>query len=140
SHTVDIRADIYSLGGTFYFCLTGRAPFPEGKVAQKLIWHQVRQPTPVQSLRSDVPEGLAAVVVRMMAKSPEERYQTPAEVVEALAAFTAEPIAPPREEEMPRLSPAATSGGPRTPSPGVAGKARQPATTTHAQSAAAVIP
>ena len=48
SHTVDIRADIYSLGATFYYLLTGSAPFPEGSVAQKLIWHQNRQPRPVQ--------------------------------------------------------------------------------------------
>src|ERR671918_103974 len=40
SHGVDIRADIYSLGATFYYLLTGSAPFPEGSVAQKLIWHQ----------------------------------------------------------------------------------------------------
>src|SRR5262249_23294871 len=40
SHAVDIRADIYSLGATFYYCLTGRTPFQEGTVAQKLIWHQ----------------------------------------------------------------------------------------------------
>jgi serine/threonine protein kinase len=43
SHGVDIRADIYSLGATFYFCLTGRTPFNEGSVAQKLIWHQTRR-------------------------------------------------------------------------------------------------
>jgi serine/threonine protein kinase len=44
SHAVDIRADIYSLGATFYFCLTGKTPFSEGTVAQKLIWHQTRAP------------------------------------------------------------------------------------------------
>ncbi len=49
SHSVDIRADIYSLGATFYFCLTGRTPFAEGTVAQKLIWHQTRQPKPLRS-------------------------------------------------------------------------------------------
>src|SRR5207245_5250809 len=51
SHSVDIRADIYSLGGTFYFCLAGLAPFAEGTVAQKLIWHQTRQPRPIRAVR-----------------------------------------------------------------------------------------
>ena len=56
SHSVDIRGDIYSLGGTFYFCLTGLAPFADGTVAQKLIWHQSRQPKPLRH----VPVGRAA--------------------------------------------------------------------------------
>src|SRR5438128_725922 len=57
SHSVDIRADIYGLGATFYFCLTGQTPFCEGTVAQKLIWHQTRQHKPIRSLRPDLPEG-----------------------------------------------------------------------------------
>src|SRR5438270_2380769 len=85
SHAVDIRADIYSLGATFYYILTGRPPFAEGTVAQKLIWHQTRQPKSVRSIRPDVPEGLAAVIEKAMAKDPAQRYQTPAEVAEALA-------------------------------------------------------
>jgi serine/threonine protein kinase len=85
SHGVDIRADIYSLGATFYFCLTARTPFGDGTTAQKLIWHQTRRPKPVRSFRSDVPEGLIAVLEKMMAKDVLERYQTPAEVVGALA-------------------------------------------------------
>src|SRR5207247_3952084 len=48
SHSVDIRADIYSLGATFYFCLTANPPFSEGTVAQKLIWHQNRAPKPIK--------------------------------------------------------------------------------------------
>ncbi|MCS6852330.1 MAG: protein kinase [Gemmataceae bacterium] len=107
SHAVDIRADIYSLGATFYFTLTGSPPFAEGTVAQKLIWHQTRQPKPIRSLRPEVPEGLAAIIEKMMAKDPKQRYQTPAEVSEALAPWTAKPIPPPSEAEMPRLSPAA---------------------------------
>ena len=92
SHDVDIRADIYSLGATFYFLLTGRPPFPEGTLAQKLILHQMREPTPVRNVRPEVPERLAAVLGKMMAKQPSERYQTPAEVVKALSAWTQTPI------------------------------------------------
>ena len=85
SHAVDIRADIYSLGGTLYYLLTGQPMFPEGTIAEKLTWHQRRQPRPISEYRADVPAGLAAVVDRMMAKSPSDRYQEPAEVVAALA-------------------------------------------------------
>jgi serine/threonine protein kinase len=122
SHGVDIRADIYSLGATFYFILTGSTPFSEGTVAQKLIWHQTRQPKPVQTVRPEVPEELAAVIEKMMAKDPAQRYQTPAEAVEALTPFTQQPIPPPPEREMPRLTPAAT--GPLSlPDSGLSGPA-----------------
>jgi hypothetical protein len=120
SHEVDARADVYSLGATFYFLLTGQPPFPGGKIAQKLIWHQVKEPTPVLQLRPDLPEPVAAVVTKMMAKDPARRYQRPAEVLEALAPWTALPLAPPSDSEMPRLSPAVVGGndgdrGPATP-------------------------
>src|SRR3954462_3743393 len=104
SHSVDIRADVYSLGGTFYFCLTGRTPFAEGSVAQKLIWHQTRQPRPIRSTRPEVPEGIAAIVDRMMAKDAAVRFQTPQEVADALAPWTQTPIPPPPEREMPQFS------------------------------------
>ena len=104
---VDIRADIYSLGMTFYFLLAGKSPFQEGSVAQKLIWHQARQPTPIRQLREDVPEALAAILDRMIAKDPAQRYQTPAELVDALAPWTTTPVGPPPLEEMPKLCPAA---------------------------------
>jgi serine/threonine protein kinase len=109
SHNVDIRADIYSLGATFYFCLTGNTPF-EGTVAQKLIWHQTRPPRPVRSVRPDVPEEIAAIVEKMMSKDPKDRYATPLEVEDSLAAWTVDPIPVPPEHEMPRLSPAAMGG------------------------------
>ncbi|HEY7326692.1 MAG TPA: protein kinase [Gemmataceae bacterium] len=120
SNSVDIRADIYSLGATFYFCLTGRTPFTEGTIAQKLIWHQTRQPKPISQLRPDVPEGVVAIVEKMMAKDSNQRPQTPQEVAEALTPWTQTPIPPPPEDEMPQLCPAAMGSdtspvsGPRT--------------------------
>jgi serine/threonine protein kinase len=111
SHTVDIRADIYSLGITFYYLLAGNPPFHDGPSAQKLIWHQMRQPQPIRELRPDVPEGLAAILHRMVAKDPVQRYQTPAEVVEALAPWTQTPIPAPPEKEMPQLCPAMQATG-----------------------------
>ena len=127
SHSVDIRADIYSLGATFYFTLTGRTPFAEGTVAQKLIWHQTRQPKAIRSIRPEVPEELVAVLEKMMAKDPAHRYQTPQAVVDALQPWTQSQIPPPPEIEMPQLSLAAMGAAPgeqnittgaRNPAPG----------------------
>lgn len=89
SHDVDIRADIYSLGATFYYLLTGQCPFPEATVMLKLIAHQSREPTALTTLRPDVPAELAAIIAKMMAKSREERFQEPFDVVEALAPWAA---------------------------------------------------
>jgi hypothetical protein len=115
SHDVDIRTDIYSLGATFYYMLTGQTPFGEGTVTQKLLWHQSRQPKPLSAFRSDVPAGLTAVIDKMMAKEMSQRYQNPTAVAEALAPFTQNTISPPPETEMPRLSLAATGVSPSEP-------------------------
>ncbi len=85
SHDVDIRADLYSLGCTLYFLLTGKVPFPGGEALQKLLKHRLDEPVPVEQLRRSVPPGVAAVVRKMMAKQPEDRCQTPAEAAAALA-------------------------------------------------------
>jgi DNA-binding NtrC family response regulator len=90
ARTVDIRADLYSLGCTFYHFLTGQAPFNGSTWTQKLLQHQLEAPAPVEQLRPDVPPAVAAVVRRLMAKHPQDRYQTPAEVVAALGPLAAQ--------------------------------------------------
>jgi hypothetical protein len=107
SHEADIRADIYSLGGTFYYCLTGKPPFSEGTVAQKLIWHQTRQPRSIRSIRPEVPEEIVAIIEKMMMKDKNARFQSPQEVADVLAPWTQTPIPPPPESEMPQFSLAA---------------------------------
>ena len=123
SHDVDIRTDIYSLGATFYFLLTGRPPFDGLQVADKLMAHQKKQPRPITDFRGDVPAGVVAIVSKMMAKSADQRYAAPADVADALEPFNQNEVAPPPAREMPVLSPAATVGGAEAVSPGSAGAA-----------------
>jgi serine/threonine protein kinase len=106
SHGVDTRADIYSLGATFYYLLAGHAPFSEGKAHQKLTWVLTKQPKPVTALRSGVPESLSNIIAKMMAKKPADRYPNLQVVADALAPWTQNDIPPPSEAEMPALSPA----------------------------------
>ncbi len=82
--TTDTRADIYSLGCTFYFLLTGHAPFPEGSISERLLKHQVAMASPVTGDRPDAPRTLVALCERMMLKKREHRPQTTAEVSDIL--------------------------------------------------------
>jgi serine/threonine protein kinase len=101
--TVDIRGDIYSLGCTFYYLLTGQAPFPDGSLMQKLVKHQNAEPEPLESFRDDVPPEVSLIVKRMMAKQPERRFQTPASVALALLPFSREQNLKKAPKPLPRL-------------------------------------
>jgi serine/threonine protein kinase len=77
----DVRSDLYSLGCTMFFMLAGRPPFADGTMVQKLLQHQQAEPPAIDDLRPDVPRRLAAIIARLMAKDPADRYQRPLELV-----------------------------------------------------------
>jgi len=139
SHDIDIRADIYGLGGTFYYILTGSPPFAEGTIAQKLLWHQTKEPKPVRDIRPDVPPEIAAIIAKLMAKSPADRFQTPGELMTALAPWVRTPIGPPPTAEMPQFSVAAV-GPPRTGGSGAPLQTGPPATQPTAYTPPAYTP
>ncbi|MBD3672121.1 MAG: protein kinase [Planctomycetaceae bacterium] len=85
SHQVDARADIYSLGCTLYFLLTGHAPFVEGTLAQRLMSHQKKDPPPITDDRPDVPEDLHNILKKMMMKEPDDRHATAGQLANELA-------------------------------------------------------
>ena len=135
ARSADIRADIYSLGCVLYHCLTGQRPFPDTNIMTQMLRHATERPTPLAVLAPDVPPGLQEVLDVMMAKSPDDRYPTPAAAAQALAPFLANRGSAPQatpllpaykawletesQMEMPNpLPPAATPAKPATTAPG----------------------
>jgi serine/threonine protein kinase len=92
--TADIRADIYSLGGTLFYLLCGRPPFQANSLYDIYQAHISRDAGPLNLIRPEVPAGLAALVAKMMAKDPARRLQTHAEVARSLTPFFKTGIAP----------------------------------------------
>ena len=89
SHTVDHRADIYGLGCTLYYLLTGKPPFSDGTLAQRIAKHQTEMPSPIKMHRPDCPGELDGICVKMIQKDPKYRYQSAADVAEVLEKFVA---------------------------------------------------
>ena len=85
---VDIRGDIYSLGCTLFHALTGQVPFPGNNPIEKLMARAVQDPPKASTLRSDIPAGVDAVLEKMISRSPEGRYSTPAEIARALEPYS----------------------------------------------------
>jgi serine/threonine-protein kinase len=90
SHEADARSDIYSLGCTLYFLLTGGPPFPEGSISERLLKHQTTKPESIFKSRPDCPPSLVDVCETMMAKKPAERYQSAGELAALLKDWLAD--------------------------------------------------
>jgi eukaryotic-like serine/threonine-protein kinase len=87
SHKVDHKADIYGLGCSLYFLLTGHPPFPDGTLAQRIAKHQTQQPEEIRKSRPECPRDLADICTKMMQKRPERRYANMREVADALVGW-----------------------------------------------------
>jgi serine/threonine-protein kinase len=130
AHRVDIRADLYSLGCTFYYLLTGQPPFADGSAVEKLLMHQLDDPAPVDRLRRNVPPDVASLVHKLMAKFPRDRYQTPAELIAALAVCQpGKPPAPPVTPTDPQVTPTGLHSAMLQAPPGAAGTIKRAAPT-----------
>jgi len=113
SHLADRRSDIYSLGCTLCYLLVGKAPFAQGKLAERIKAHAKKPPPNILEKRPDVPPAIAELYFRMLEKHPDARPQTAKEVADALSAWlasTADSAASPRRAP-PRRGPPRRGGG-----------------------------
>ena len=75
----------------FYTFLNGKPPFHDSKITQKLVDHQIKEPPPLHQFNRNIPRPMADIVAKMMAKKPEGRFQTPAELIKALLPWSKQP-------------------------------------------------
>jgi serine/threonine protein kinase len=120
ARSADVRSDVYSLGCTLYFLLTGRPPFVEDTAVKLVLAHLEKVPKPLHEVRPDVPRELSALVARMLAKDPAQRFQTPVEVAQALLSFTKPGVKPALERILPKMM--ARNPAERYPTPGEVAK------------------
>lgn len=105
ARTVDIRADIYSLGCTLFHALTGQAPFTDPNPVVLVLKHASEPPPPLTSLNPSIPEELNRIVLTMLAKDPNQRYRTPAHVADSLKPFLPGDAVDPSQAQLQTMRP-----------------------------------
>ena len=98
SKNIDVRSDLYSLGCSLFHMLTGHPPFPGGTTTEKLLNHAKSIPPDIRHEHPEIPESLVAVLNRMMFKQPEDRYQTPRELLNELKHLPLQNTSNPRSD------------------------------------------
>lgn len=102
--SIDIRADIYSIGCLLYHCLAGRPPFPDTNILAQMLRHATEEPKPIKEFTPEVPDGLQQIINWMLAKDPNKRYPTPTRAAQAMQMFlVAGAESKPIEESSPQM-------------------------------------
>ncbi|QVL32545.1 serine/threonine protein kinase [Telmatocola sphagniphila] len=115
--SVDIRSDLYSLGCTFYYILTGRPPFPGGTDVQKILRHQTDTPVPLEEMRPNIPMPVVTITRRLLMKRPDDRFSSPKQLSDLLDQYlngkdnSLSVKITPQEDAPPKVEDVATLGG-----------------------------
>ncbi len=117
----DARSDLYGLGCTLYYMLTGRAPFADRLMLKKLMAHATLDPAPID--RDDVPDGLLAILERLMQKDPDARFESADDLVDAIDELD---LAAPRTTRAIRDASRASKSGDPEPAPPTAAEKDEP--------------
>src|SRR4051812_24649932 len=124
----DSRLDVYSLGGLFYECLAGQPPFPKERDVEVLYAHIQDPPPRVSEVRPDLPPALDDVIVKAMAKKPEDRFPTCSALIDAARTIVGEPAPAPAPPPPP---PVGVPPAPPPPPPPPGGVPVPPAAAAH---------
>ena len=149
-HAVDVRSDLYSLGATVYHLLAGQPPFTGATTLAVALAHQREQPVPLAAFRPELPAGLGRIVEQLLAKRPEERCESPTELLQAVEAVEMALSSGSRHGRLPLAwegdvadwkPVTAAAGGPRVAAPTLAARAQAQTSrlreaTQHLQAAA----